>query len=103
MSIPRKDGRSWLSKSALWEVDIPPPKEINYLHYDVEKPNEQHQFDLLYLSHTVFEGNTYRNILTRFDVASRYKVTRALETKKASKVSCVLGAIHRKGDVFNIV
>ena len=39
-SIPKKDIRSWLAKQALWQVNIPPPKEVNHLYYDVTKPNE---------------------------------------------------------------
>ena len=69
MSMPRKDIRLWLAKQALWQVHIPPPKEIHHPHYDVTKPNEQHQFDLLYMPHNVFEGNTYKYILTSIDVA----------------------------------
>ena len=64
------------------------------------KPNEQHQFDLLYMPHNVFEGNTYKFILTGVDVASRYKVPRPLRTKKSSKVAFVLEAIYKKGGVF---
>ena len=45
--MSRKDIRSWSAKQALWQVHIPPPKEINHPHYNVTKPNEQHQFDLL--------------------------------------------------------
>ena len=40
-------------------------------HYDVTKPNKQHQFDLLYVPHNLFEGNTYKYILTSINVASR--------------------------------
>ena len=47
------------------------PKEINQLYYDVTKPNELHQFDLLYMPHNVFEGNTHKYILTGANVASR--------------------------------
>ena len=99
-SIPKKDVKPWLAKQALWQVHIPPPKEINHPHYDVTKPNEQHQFDLLYVSHNVFEGNTYKYVLTGVDVPSRNKVARALRTKKASEVSFVLEAIYKKGGVF---
>ena len=81
-SMSKKDIKSWLAKQALWQVHIPPPKEINHPHYDVTKPNEQHQFDLLYMPHNLFEGNTYKYILTGIDVASRYKVARPLKTKK---------------------
>ena len=64
------------------------------------KPNEQHQFDLLYMPHNLFEGNMYKYILTGIDVASRYKVTRPLRTKKSSEVAFVLEAIYKKGGVF---
>lgn len=36
-------------KQTLWEIYILLPEEINHLHYEVTKPNEQHQFHLLYL------------------------------------------------------
>ena len=64
------------------------------------KPNEQHQFDLLYVPSNVFGGNTYGHVLTGVDVASRYKVARALRTKKSSKVVIVLGAMYKKRRVF---
>ena len=54
-SMSKKDIKLWLAKLALWQVYIPPPKEINHTHYDVTKPDEQHQFDLLYMSHNLFE------------------------------------------------
>ena len=99
-SMPKKDIKSWLAKHALWQLHIPPPKEIHPPHYDVTKPNEQHQFDLLYRSYNLFEGNTYKYILTGIDVASRYKVARPFRTKKSSKVAFVLEAIYKKGGVF---
>ena len=61
--------RSWLAKQAFWQVNIPPPKEVNYPNYDVTKPNEQHQFDLLYMPHNLFKGNTCKYVLTGIDVA----------------------------------
>ena len=96
-SMSKKDIKSWLPKQALWQVDIPPPKEINHPHYDVIKPNEQHQFDILYMPHNVFEGNTYKCVLTGIDVASRYRVARALKTKKSSEDAFVLKAIQKGG------
>ena len=98
--MPKKYVKSWLAKQALWQVHIRPPKEIHHPHYDVTKPNEQHQFDLLYMPHNLFEGNTYKYILTGIDVASRYKVARPLRTKKSSEVAFVLEAIYKKGGVF---
>ena len=99
-SMSKKDIKSWLAKQALWQVHIPPPKEIHHPHYDVTKPNEQHQFDLLYMPHNLFERKTYKYISTGIDVASRYKVARPLKTKKSSKVAFVLEAIYKKGGVF---
>ena len=97
--MSRKDIKSWLAKQALWQVHIPPPKEINHPHYDVTKPNEQHQFGLLYMPHNLFEGNTYKYVLTGINVASRCKVARPLRTKKSSEVAFVLEAIYKKGGV----
>ena len=100
MSMSKKDIKSWLARQALWQAHIPPPKEINHPHYDVARPNEQHQFDTFYTPHNLFEGNTYKYILIGIDVASRYKVARPLRTKKSSEVAFVLLAIYKKGGVF---
>ena len=99
-SMSRKDIKSWLAKQALWQVHIPSPKEINHPHYDVTKPNEQHQFDLLYMPHNLFGRNTYKYVLTDIDIASRYKVSRRLRTKRSNKVALELGAFYKKGGVF---
>ena len=48
----------------------------------------------------VFEGNTYKYILTGVDVASRHKVARPLRPKKSSEVAFVLEAIYKKGSIF---
>ena len=84
--MSKKDIKSWLAKQALSQVHIPPPKEINCNYYSVTKPNEQNQFDLLYMLHKVFEGNTYKYILTGIDVASRYKVASHLRPKNQTKL-----------------
>ena len=99
-SMSKKDIISWLAKQPLWQVHIPLPKEINHPHYDVTKPNEQHQFDLLYMPHNLFEGNTHKYILTGIDVASRHKVARALRTKISNEVAFVLETIYKKCAVF---
>ena len=98
-SMLKKDIK-WLAKQALWQVHMPPPKEIHHPHYDVTKPNKQHQFDILYMPHNLFEGNTYKYILTDIYVASRYKVARLLRTKKSNEFAFVLEAIYKKGGVF---
>ena len=89
-SMLRKYIKSSLAKQGLSRVHIPPPKEINHPHYDVTKPNEQDQFDFLYMPHNLCEWNIYKYILTGVDVASRYKVARPLRTKKSSEVAFAL-------------
>ena len=66
----------------------------------MRKPDEQHQFDLLYLPHNVFEGDTYKYTLTGDDVTSRYKVAKALIHKKACEVAFMLETICKKDGVF---
>ena len=49
----KKDVRSLLAKQSVWKNHIPLSNEINQSHYDVTKPTEQHQFDLLFASKNV--------------------------------------------------
>ena len=95
-SMSKKDIKSCLAKQALWQVHIPPPKEIHHPHYNVTKPNEQHQFDLVHMPHNVFEGNKYKYLSSGVDFASKYKVAKPLTTKTSSEVAFVLGAIYKK-------
>ena len=99
-SISKKDNKSWLTKQTLWQVHIPAPKEINHPHYNMRETNEQHQSDILYMPRNVFKGNTHTYILIVIDVASRYKVTRPLRTKKSNEVAFLLESIYKKGGVF---
>lgn len=71
-------------------------------HYGLTNSNKERQFDLLYLRHNIFKGNTYKYILTYVNVVSRNKVARALRTNKASQVAFVLEAIYSKGSCLNI-
>ena len=50
-SILRNGVKLWLASKGLRQVHIPPPKEINQY---VSKPNEQHQFGLLYVADKIF-------------------------------------------------
>ena len=96
----KKDAKSWLAKQAFWQVHIPAPKSVHHPHYEITKPNEMHQFDILYVASNVVYGNEYKYILTGVDVASRYKVARALRNKKAADVAFILEAVYKKGGDF---
>ena len=89
--------KRFLAIQALWQVHLPPPKKINHPHYDVTKPNKQHQFDLMYMPGDKLYGNKYKYILTGEDVASRYKVARPLRTKKPSEVAKMIEDIYKVG------
>ena len=89
--------KQWLSRQAFWQVHLPAPAHIDTPHYDVTTANEKHQFGLLYMPSDTLYGNKYKYILARIDVASRYKVTRLLRTKKAKDVAEMIADIHKVG------
>ena len=95
--LPAKKVKAWLAEQALWQVHIPPPKRIDHPHYYVTEVNQMHQADLLYLPHDKVYQNTYKYALNVIDVASRYKASRPLKTKKASEVAEMLRDIYKKG------
>ena len=41
--------KKWLSRQAIWQAHLRPPKLVNRPHYEVTVPNQMHQFDLLYM------------------------------------------------------
>ena len=92
-----KKVKLWLAKQALWQVHLPPPKKVDHPHFYVTKVNQMHQADLMYLPHDKVYQNTYKYTIQVIDVASRYKVSRPLKTKKASEVADMLRDIYKKG------
>ena len=89
--------KAWLAKQALWQVYLPRPKRIDYAHFYVSKVNEIHQADLLYLPHDKVYQSTYKYVLNVIDIASGYKASRPLRTKKASEVAEMFADIYKKG------
>ena len=89
--------KQWLSKQAFWQVHLPLPKHVNRPHYEVTIPNEMYQFDLLYMPLDTLYGNKYKYILSRIDVALRYKVVRPLRTKQAKDVADMIADIYKVG------
>ena len=87
----------WIADQALWQVHVPPPKRIDHPHFYVTEVNKMHQADLMYLPHDKVYQNTYKYTLQVIDVASRYKVSRPLRTKKASEVAEMFKDIYKKG------
>jgi len=93
----KKAVTSFLAKQAIWQVHLPKPKHIDYAHFYVTEVNQLHQADLLYLPHDKVYGNVYKYVLNVIDVASGYKASRPLKTKKASEVAERFKDIYKKG------
>ena len=89
--------KQWLSKLAFWQVHLSPLTRIDRPHHKVTIPNDMHQFDLLYMPSDTLYGNKYKYILSRIDVASRYKVARPLRTKQATDVADMIDGIYKVG------
>ena len=87
----------WLTLQALWQVHLPKPKRIDYAHFYVTKVNRIHQADLLYLPHDKVYQSTYKYVLNVIDIASGYKASRPLRTKKASEVAEMFADVYKRG------
>ena len=87
--VSKDTAEKWLEKQALWQVYLPPPKYIPRPWWTVNKPNQIHQADLLFLPHDTFKRKTYRYALVVIDVASRYKDAEALTSKESSEIAKV--------------
>ena len=94
--VSEKEVKKWLSKQAVWQVYLPPPKHIRRPKFDIETPNEVHQADLLFLPHDKVNRKTYKYALTVVDVASRYKEAEPLQTKTAAEVAVALNKIYKR-------
>ena len=92
-----KTVKQWLSRQAFWQVHLPATKCINRPHYQVNTPNEMHQFDLLYMPSDSLYGSKYKYILAGIDAASRHKVARPLRTKQARDVAEIIADIYKVG------
>ena len=83
-SIDKNTVKEWLEKQALWQIYLPTPKYIPRWHWNVEKVNQIHQSDLLFLTHDTVRRKTYKYALLVVDVASRYADAEPLTSKDSS-------------------
>ena len=95
--LPKKVVQTWLFKQALFQVHLPRPKHIEHPHFQVTKVNKIHQADLMYLPHDKVYQTTYKYVLNVIDIASGYKASRPLKTKKASEIAEMFRDIYKKG------
>ena len=79
--------KKWLEKQALWQIYLQSPNYVPRPHWVVNKPNQIHQADLLFMPHDKVGRNTYIYALVVVDIASRYKDAEALTAKYSSGVA----------------
>ena len=85
--VSGNEAKEWLKKQALWQIYLPSPRYIPRPHWTVEKPNEIHQADLLFLPHDTVRRKAFKYALVVVDVASRYKDAELLTSKESSEVA----------------
>ena len=88
--------KQWLQKQAIWQIYLPAPKYIPRPHWTVDKPNNIHQADLLFLPHDKVGRKTYKYALVVVDVASRYKDSEPLTSKESHEVSKAFEKIYSR-------
>ena len=71
--VSEAEVRDWLERQALWQIYLPPSKTVPRPHWNVDRPNEIQQADLLFLPHDRVGRKTFRYALVVIDVASIYK------------------------------
>ena len=87
MKVNEDVAKQWLQKQAIWQIYLPAPKYIPRPHWTVDKPNQIHQADLLFLPHDRVGRKTYKYALVVVDVASRYKDSEPLTSKESREIS----------------
>ena len=88
--------KQWLEKQAIWQIYLPAPKHIPRPHWTVDKPNQIHQADLLFLPHDRVGRKTYKYALVVVDIASRYKDAEPLTTKESREISEAFKKIYSR-------
>ena len=94
--VSESEARDWLERQALWQIYLPPPKYVPRPHWSVDRPNEIHQSDLLFLPHDKVGRKTFRYALVVIDVASRYKDAEALTSKESQEVAKAFEKIYSR-------
>ena len=94
--VTRPEAKDWLKKQAVWQIYLPPPKYVPRQKFDISRPNEAHQADLLFLPYDRVRRKTYKYALTVIDVASRYKEAEPLTTKNSTEVARALERIYKR-------
>ena len=96
VNLDKEVVKKWLEKQALWQIYLPRPQYIPRWHWNVEKVNQVHQADLLFLPHDTLGKKTYKYALVVVDVASRYIDAEPLTSKYATEVAEAFKKIYSR-------
>ena len=94
--VSEVEARDWLERQALWQIYLPPPKYLPRPHWSVDRPNEIHQADLLFLPHDKVVRKIFRYALVVIDVATRYKDAEVLTSKESQEVAKAFEKIYSR-------
>ena len=94
--VSENEAKQWLAKQAIWQIYLPAPKYIPRPHWTVDKPNQIHQADLLFLPHDRVGRKTYKYALVVVDIASRYKDAEPLTSKESREISEAFKKIYSR-------
>jgi hypothetical protein len=94
--VDKQIARKWLEKQALWQIYLPKPQYIPRWHWNVEKVNQVHQSDLLFLTHDTVGKKTYKYAILVVDVASRYADAEPLTAKESSGLAKAFEKIYSR-------
>ena len=94
--VSENEAKQWLQKQAIWQIYLPAHKYIPRPHWTVDKPNQIHQADLLFLPHDRVGRKTYKYALVLVDIASRYKDAEPLTSKESREISEAFKKIYSR-------
>jgi hypothetical protein len=87
--------KKWLSRQSIWQIYKSPPKYIPRVSYGkISHLNCVHQTDILFLTHDQYKSKKRIAVLNIIDMASRFKASVPLTSKKSSEVAKAFKKIY---------
>ena len=82
-----KGRQAMAGETGLFAGTLKPLKCVNRPHNEVTIPSGMHQYDLFCMPIDLLYRNEFKYILSRIDIASRYKVARPMRMTQAKDVT----------------
>ena len=94
--VSKSVAKKWLQKQAIWQIYLPKPDYIPRPYWSIDKPNQIHQADLLFLPHDTIRRKIYKYALVVIDIATRYKDAEPLTSKESNEISKAFTKIYSR-------